>query len=1576
VQEEQQRPLQPGPERQPVRRIRRRGSSPAASSGTKMEAYLQEWEHDACALMAVVSKDGKPSHSVIRETLHSLALMVHRSGDVDGEGDGCGLQIDLPRRLWARDLADAGHDSALAWSEQFAVGHFFIPGTDRYWSKALKEQLLQRLELEGIQVLLARAGRTAQAALGPRGRQDEPEFWQVAALVKGETTAAVNQKLFDLTLAVEEETSLHVVSWSSQSVVYKVRGDARTIAAYYPDLADPLCESRAAIGHNRYSTNTSTAFERVQPFTALGHNGEINTIRQLRAQTAMLGIPLTAGGSDSQDLNRAIEGLIHRYGLTLFEAMEIIFPPIIGESRLFSTPLQDLYMYYRQAWGPFAQGPAAIAARSGDYMVFAVDAMGLRPFWMVEADDLIYFSSEQGIVPTAEMLRDPKPLAPGEKVGVLTRPGARAEVLAYSELQQRVLKLSRDRVPEPENCRRFLSVGGPDASTLDAVRAEQPVPPYLPLDGSSAMTEMDQERLMAALGWGGEDLQLVRAIASNGAEPIGSLGFDGPLACLSTDRVNLADYFKESVAVVTNPAVDREREIEHFSTRVVLGARPPLVVRSDADRVPLYATRIEMRCAVLLGGHRGASPVSYAVYRDIARNQGVWLLEDLLREFDPLYGPADSRVVRHIATAFPATESLAGALSRITAEAVEAVRSGAQVLVVDDAGSFGGEKLWIDPHLAISAIDLGLKRADGAVNPRRLCTLILRSGALRSLHDLVLALGMGADAVNPYMMLEIAAGEGDQGQGIEQLIAGLQKGMEKVISTLGIHEFRGYGRLFSSIGLKPEVAKYFDCVNYCGSPEAGLGFARLKADSGERYRIARGDGPPGLARTFHFWPRVWKLAGEASLSPEKYAEYVTKVRLFEKENPVSLRQLLAFREAGTGALDPRQVDTKVEDYTYPITISGMSFGSQGEIAFRSYAEAAKRLDIVCMNGEGGEIPDMVGRYFKWRGQQVASGRFGVHAEMLAGSRFIEIKVGQGAKPGEGGHLPGSKVSAKVAKARNATQGVDLISPSNNHDVYSIEDLAQLVEELKTVNPDAKLVVKVPVVPGIGTIAVGIAKSGADVIALCGYDGGTGAARKHALKHAGLPIEIGVREAHLALIASGIRDRVELWADGGMKTGYDAVKLILMGANRVGFATAAMVSIGCTICRLCQTDTCHVGIATQMETMEEARHKGLKSFIPRVYEEAVDRLVTLFTCIGEEIRRLTAALGAARTQELVGRVDLLEQVAGLGRVDLAELLSPVHVVPVGDACGAPVRRVENPLTREIALVAAGRLESGETESFSYRRDGVTARDRILGTYLSGTVARYRIGGARSGGRQLPEGWSADVEFADSVAGNGFAAFNTWDLNIRVRGGAQDGVGKGMLGGKVVVLKSRNRFGGYVGGCVGKSFAYGAQRGLFIVQGDADARFGIRFSGADLVIGSKLKGPVNDSLGCVGTRANIKGFAFEYMTMGRAVVLGDPGPWICSGMTGGVVYIRLQPDLGLDEAAIKRRLAKAAKVYITRIGQRGKKDLTELLSAYHKELLDDGQEEEAAELLQLLLNCESEFIAIIPVGQQADPTISTE
>ena len=622
----------------------------------------------------------------------------------------------------------------------------------------------------------------------------------------------------------------------------------------------------------------------------------------------------------------------------------------------------------------------------------------------------------------------------------------------------------------------------------------------------------------------------------------------------------------------------------------------------------------------------------------------------------------------------------------------------------------------------------------------------------------------------------------------------------------------------------------------------------------------------------------------------------------------------------------------------------MSFGSQSEPAFRAYAEAAKATNILCVNGEGGEIRDMYGHYRKWRGQQVASGRFGVSAEMLNSSYLAEIKIGQGAKPGEGGHLPGKKVSAKVAAARNAAPGTDLISPSNNHDLYSIEDLAELIDELKTVNPDVRVSVKVPVVPNIGTIGLGIAKAGADIITLSGFEGGTGAARQHALRHVGLPSDIGTRAVHRALMEAGLRNRVEIWADGGYRTGHDIVKLHCLGANRVGFGTLAMVSLGCTICRGCQLDTCHVGIATQIETVEEAQEHGLKKFTPQEVDRAAESCARFFSAMGEEVKQVVASLGYDRAQDLVGRYDLLEQVAAEDSIDLAPLITPLEEFLDLEPLDLPVAEESEDARAEAGLVVARpiRMEAKQastqiaalapaTSAPAARSAASSPAPPTPTTACSAPSSPARSPAPRifEDGPESNDEVLASLEFnGGSVAGQGLGAFNAYGVSIRIEGGAQDGVGKTMLGGSIAILKGKGAKGKRLNGSVGKSFAYGAQRGRLYVQGSADSRFCIRLSGADVVLGGEPEEAIDDSRGCVVDRANAKGFAFEYMTSGRAIVLGDLGPWACAGMTGGRVYVR-HNAFGIDRDAIQRRLGEGAKVELKDLDAEGLIDIDDLM-----------------------------------------------
>ncbi|ENQ3107677.1 glutamate synthase (ferredoxin) [Bacillus sp. 491mf] len=1460
-------------------------------------------EHDACGIVSVMEKRNIPTKENIDLCIQSLVKMNHRAGFINNEGDGIGIHIDLPKALWKEKLMKNGYNPTLVDHPHFIVGHFFLQ--QKQSTHALQNEIRSLLQKENLAILFETSAVTNSDALGPLGKQEEPLFWQIAVIPENQHEK-IDQLLFSLTIEIEKNEAIHVASFSSDYVIYKVLGAGDTLVSYYDDLRHPLIASTMTLGHNRYSTNTLSNFFRVQPFSILGHNGEINTIAKLRDQAEMIDVPLTDGGSDSQDLNRTLETLLTNYNYNLFEAMDILFPPIVNEIKLYEPHMQDLYTYIREAWGHFAQGPAGIISRHKDEAVFSVDSLGLRPVWKVETESSYIFSSEPGVISPAEYVAEPKSLAPGEKIGLKRDLEGDLVLYEYDAYQKEVYARMKQRM-ECTGYRNHLYV-----------------PPTGELDNLVSITEVKTEQY-AAFGWDREHIQLLEQMAEKGAEPIRSLGHDAPLAALDSRRRNVADFIKESVAVVTNPAIDRDREVEHFSTRTIVGKRPNLYAANEQPFI------VELPSPIILEGALG---------QQASGQQSTVSYEQLIRLFS-LHS-----TVYKLSGTFTEDETLSAALHRLGAEATLAIKKGTSLLIIDDAKAHQNNQLWIDPHLLTAKIHRELVKH----NLRRDCAIIVRSGAIRSLHDIVTLYGLGADVINPYLTFA-TVNDGTETP-LLNLYNALNKGIEKVISTLGIHELRGYGRLFSSIGLHEEIAQILDITNFLGS--SGLAFSlQALAEDAKARALDYTNEKANIRKTFHLFPRIWKAIGDIAKG-NAYDDYREKLDELEEKNPTAIRHLIKTKETDD-KMPIEKVSIAVNNHSLPFIVSSMSFGSQNEIAFRAYAEAADRLNMISLNGEGGEIKDMIGKYPHTRGQQIASGRFGVNAELLNSSNLIEIKIGQGAKPGEGGHLPGSKVTAKIAEARNATIGSDLISPSNNHDIYSIEDLAQIITEIKTANQHAKVAVKVPVVPNIGTIAVGIAKAGADFINISGFDGGTGAARIHALQHVGLPVEIGVKAAHNALLEAGMRGCVEIWADGGIKSAADVLKIMLLGANRIGFGTLSMIAIGCTTCRGCHLDTCHVGIATQIESEVQAKEHGLRRFVPRNFESAVEGLLHLFTAFGTELKRLTAQLGYSNLQEIVGRSDLLEQTQGQHLLNLHYLLQPLEDVACNTVQTAVPQECSNAhysiTSKELIHVGVDQRVMGGMES-CYRTRSKLYENRVL----EPLTLKYTNG---------------------SVPGNGLGAYNSENLFIHVNGGAQDGIGKTAFGGGIYITKTKGRDEKYYNGSVGKGFGYGAQKGSLYVQGNADARAGIRLSGADMIIGGRMTKPLpKEEHGNIGVHANIKGFAFEYMTNGRALVLGDPGPWICAGMTGGVVYLRHHPDFGLTEQSLKRRIAKGANVTLRPLSKIGESDVKELLLDYLRILNEHEQYKEVALLSLLLSNLHAHFYEVIPTREQADPSVSTE
>ncbi|NMP22389.1 glutamate synthase-related protein [Sulfobacillus harzensis] len=1392
-----------------------------------LQRIVNPVEFDSCAVFAAVLKSpGVSTRPLWIQALQALETMEHRAGWIDGASDGTGLLTEIPWHVWK-------HRGVGRSERPLLVSLALSMGEER-----MAQEVMQHLAQEGG--LVYRGGWLDVA-------DQDQGLWSFALLPR----SGAEVHATDFLERLEERFPGQVAAFGDRLAAFKGRMASAELYAKAEKYWGAQFQPRLVVGHNRFSTNTATDLKRVQPFLRLAHNGEINTIERMRQELASLGVNPVASGSDSQSLDRAIAQLGGLWELSLAEVVRLLSPPSPAITRRWPSSWQAAWTRLEGLWQPVVQGPQGLIATDGRSLVAAVDALGLRPLWVLETAEAIILSSEPHVVGPERWVREPYMVGPGE-------------VLAWSWEDAGDLQFEDGDTILERLVARTERLSGP---TL-----------WDPADARGKAGASASGRL-AADGWTRDDLSFLKSIRETGQEPIGSLGFDGPLAALSDGVPTIADFLQETVAVVTNPALDRERESEHFRIDVRIGARPRHPNQSSGPAVTLPHPWLDEPDLIRL---------------EQVFQSGMATLPLLWRQ-----GTSELHAARDLAH-----------------KASLLVRQGTCVVVLDDHDAYqASETVALDPSLATGAV-IAQWRKEGLL---RHASLVVRSGMIRHLHDVATLLGLGAAAVFPYALWEQLGTNGR--------IDVLNHGLEKIMSTMGTHWLAGWGRNLSAIGLPWEYAEVLGVPTYAAPRLEDFERGRQELFHVRRKLVDENLAPRFIPRAN---PRIYKLLHQLVDGRLDRIGFHRAVRDLERQMPTQIRHLMRV-PPGDGTRSGR-ASLAVGNHSYPLLISSMSFGSQGETVFRAYAEAAQRLNVLAMNGEGGEIPDMIGRYKPWRGYQIASGRFGVNAALLSGASYAEIKIGQGAKPGEGGHLPGKKVSPRVAEARRAQEGVDLISPSNNHDLYSIEDLKQLIDELKTVNPELKVVVKVPVVPNIGTIAVGIVKAGADVITLSGFDGGTGAARLHALRHVGLPADVGIPLVHQALLEGGVRDRVEIWADGGVRTADDVLKYILLGANRVGLGTMAMVALGCTICRQCQKDTCHVGITTQIESREEAQSRGLKRFEPQEGAVAVERLVRYFEALGEELSERLAQLGFARVEEAVGQWRCLRQWGAHERLDY---LGWIESLTFGSA-----------MLREV--------------------NGAEVMVEGAGNWTASTEPRTRLAGVALAGRRHSAPHRLTI---NGVAGQGFGAFLTEGLSLMALGGAQDGVAKGASGGRVWVMKHRG-----MGGHVGKSLAYGAQGGTIVVQGSADARAGVRLAGARIIImGDGLPVPKEGQ----GWRsAAIKGFGFEYMTRGQGLVLADPGPWLASGMTGGVIYLYKDDAAGLTEAWLRSRLAQSARVSLTPVVEQDEASLRDLLGEAESALRHTEQHERADIIRRLAGDPLGHFLKVVPEVAQTDQEVSTE
>jgi glutamate synthase (NADPH/NADH) large chain len=1410
-------------------------------------------ERDACGVGFVAHVRGTASHEIVRQGLTLLENMAHRGavGCDPCSGDGAGIVVQLPHEFLRREATRLGID--LPRPGGYAVGMLFLP-TDPGERRACELVLEGIVADEGQIVLGWRDVPVVLDAVGPVARAAAPVFRQVF-IGRGKTEKkAFERKLYVIRRQAENAIGtrggFYVVSLSSRTVVYKGMLMPEQLPHFYPDLSAPDFSSALALVHSRFSTNTLPTWSRAHPYRFLCHNGEINTlrgnlnwmrVREASMQSRLFGddlhklYPIIADGqSDSMCLDNALEFLV-RGGRSLPHAVAMLVPEAWEGNPHMDLDRRGFCEYHSTMMEPW-DGPALVAFTDGRVIGGTLDRNGLRPArYVVTDDDFVVLASEAGAldVPPERIVSKGR-IKPGRMFLVDT---VRGRVIEDEEIKRDLAarrpyrawvtanRVGLDELPEP------ISIGQPDPETL--------------------------LQRQSAFGYTQEELSMVLTpMAVNGEEPIGSMGTDTPLAVLSNEPQLLYGYFKQLFAQVTNPPIDPIREQLVMSLSVNIGPRTNVL----GER-PEHARRIRVR-----------GPVLTSAQLEKIRSVGE-------REGDPHFRCTTLR------TLFPAAGGARGlhlALESLCRKASQAVHEGNTMLVLSDRG-VDADWAPIPSLLATAAVHHHLVR-EGL---RTEVGIIVETGDARDVSHFALLIGYGAGTINPYLALESLVGlvrsgnlppSVDESTAEAKYIKAAEKGLLKVISKMGISTIQSYcgAQVFEAIGLGPRlVERYFTGT---ASRIGGIEIAQVAEETLRRHRVAFGDVPlPGrldFGSNYHYriqgehhnWnPLTISTLQQATRTndAETYAEFSRLVN-DEHSRRSTLRGLLELVE-GTAPVPLEEVEPAAE-IVKRFATGAMSFGSLSAEAHETLAIAMNRVGGRSNSGEGGETPD---RYGNERGsaiKQVASARFGVTTEYLMSARELQIKMAQGAKPGEGGQLPGHKVDAVIAKTRYSIPGVTLISPPPHHDIYSIEDLAQLIFDLKNVNPRAMVSVKLVSEVGVGTIAAGVAKARADIILISGDSGGTGASPLSSIKHAGSPWELGLAEAHQALVQNDLRGRVRLQTDGQLKTGRDVVVAAMLGAEEFGFATAPLIVEGCIMMRKCHLNTCPVGVATQ-DPVLRAKFTGQP-----------EHVVNYFFFVAEEARQIMASLGVRSINELVGRADLLKQ-RDLSdhwkacTLDLKALLYKPKVAPTV-ATHQVTRQhhpIEHVLDRQLIEVAEPALERKRAVRASFP---IRNENRTTGAMLSGELVK------RHGPNGLPDG-TIRFNFTGS-AGQSFGAWLAKGVSLTLEGEANDYLGKGLSGGRIVVYPPKvSRFDPAEAILVGNVALYGATSGDAYLNGVAGERFAVRNSGATAVVEG-----VGDH-GC------------EYMTGGVVVVLGKTGRNFAAGMSGGVAFV-----LNLDQKFERR------------------------------------------------------------------------
>ncbi|PCG14141.1 MAG: glutamate synthase large subunit [Sphingomonas sp.] len=1404
--------------------------------------YRPEFEGDACGVGLVAATDGKPSRRVVQSAIDALKAVWHRGAvDADGKtGDGAGIHVDLPVRFFDDCVAASGHKLL---PNRLAVGMVFLPRTDLGAQETCRTIVESAIIEAGYTIYGWRQVPVDVSVIGMKAQSTRPEIEQI--MIAGPMPDEVSAEEFEKNLylvrrRIEKRViaaqiqGFYICSLSCRSIIYKGLFLAESLSVFYPDLTDPRFESRVAIFHQRYSTNTFPQWWLAQPFRCLAHNGEINTIRgnknwMLSHEIRMASIAfgehsedikpvIPAGASDTAALDATFEAIC-RSGRDAPTAKLMLVPEAWQKSADTPESHSAMYQYLASVMEPW-DGPAALAMTDGRWAVGGVDRNALRPLRYTEtADGLLIVGSEAGmvVVPESTIVAKGR-LGPGQMIAVDLAEG---RVLRDREI--------KDRIAGEQDYAAMIG----EFSTLEDL-------PPAPADSVTRYDRADLTRRQVAAGQTIEDMELILSpMVETGKEAIGSMGDDTPLAVISDKPRLISQFFRQNFAQVTNPPIDPLRERYVMSLKTRFGNLANILDTEDRRE----------RVLVL------DSPVLTST--DWARLKAYFgnAAADIDCTFEANGGP----------------EKLRAAIQRIRNQAEQAVREGKSELFLTDE-HIGPDRVAIPGVLAAAAVHTHLVRR----GLRSYASVNVRASECLDTHYYAVLIGVGATTVNAYLAEAAIADRQARGLfgdlSIEECLKrhkkAIEEGLLKILSKMGIAVISSYrgGYNFEAVGLSRALVN--DLFPGMPAKISGEGYASLHVNASDRHDAAFDDAVAtlpigGFYRQRHtgeahaYSAQLMHLL-QTAVSTDSYSSYLQFSRGVGDLPPIYLRDLLQFNFPKEG-VPVDQVEAITEIRKRFVT-PGMSLGALSPEAHETLAIAMNRIGAKAVSGEGGE--DKI-RYQPYDNgdnansviKQIASGRFGVTAEYLNACEEIEIKVAQGAKPGEGGQLPGFKVTEFIAKLRHATPGVTLISPPPHHDIYSIEDLAQLIYDLKQINPRARVCVKLVSSAGIGTVAAGVAKAHADVILVSGHVGGTGASPQTSIKYAGTPWEMGLSEVNQVLTLNGLRGRIKLRADGGLKTGRDIVIAAILGAEEFGIGTLSLVAMGCIMVRQCHSNTCPVGVCTQDEAL-----RGKFVGTP-------EKVINLMTFIAEEVRDILARLGVRSLDEIIGRTELLRQVSRgaehLDDLDLNPILAKVDATDAERRFSLSTFRNDVPdsLDAQIIKDAAAVFSRGEKMQLTY---SVRNTHRAVGTRLSSEITRA------FGMSKLAEG-HVTVRLRGS-AGQSLGAFLCSGITLEVFGDANDYVGKGLSGGTIIVRPAvSSPLVSHENTILGNTVLYGATSGKLFAAGQAGERFAVRNSGANVVV--------------EGCGAN----GCEYMTGGTAVLLGEVGANFGAGMTGGMAFV---------------------------------------------------------------------------------------